>query len=73
MIGRRNLDENITVLDIQNVHSQLNYTNQLLHQVAIIFFEESETKNANPLGIKPLERSLITPTNLLIKNIKNLN
>nr|KYP51359.1 hypothetical protein KK1_026790 [Cajanus cajan] len=71
MIGKRNLDENISVLDIQNVHSQLNYTNQLLHQVAIKNFEEkSEIKNVNPLGIKPLERSLITPTRFTDKEYK---
>nr|KYP46741.1 hypothetical protein KK1_031645 [Cajanus cajan] len=40
MIGRRNPDENPTVLDIQNIHSQINYTNQLIHQVALKVYEE---------------------------------
>uniref|UniRef100_A0A151UDE6 Uncharacterized protein n=1 Tax=Cajanus cajan TaxID=3821 RepID=A0A151UDE6_CAJCA len=60
MIGKRPLEANPTVLDIQNIHSQLNYSNQILHQISLkIFKEKIETNLKSPLGIKPLERSLI--------------
>nr|KYP75455.1 polyprotein [Cajanus cajan] len=71
MIGKRSLETNPTVLDIQNVHSQLNYSNQILHQIALKIYEDpKETISKSPLGIKPLERSLITPTRFTDKEYK---
>uniref|UniRef100_A0A151UDA2 DUF7588 domain-containing protein n=1 Tax=Cajanus cajan TaxID=3821 RepID=A0A151UDA2_CAJCA len=35
MIGKRPLEANPTVLDIQNIHNQLNYSNQILHQISL--------------------------------------
>jgi len=46
----------VQIKDIQNIHSQLNYTNQLLHQMTLINSDEKHKKSEQSL-VKPFKFS----------------
>jgi len=66
-----NEKRDVSIKDIQNIHSQLNYTNQLLHQMTI---NESltEPKIINQEQSKRLGKSLIKPFKFSEEELKNL-
>jgi len=61
----------INIKDIQNIHSQLNYINQLLHQM-IINEPESKPKLAKQEQNKRLGKSLIKPFKFSKEELKKL-
>ena len=61
----------VNIKDIQNIHSQLNYTNQLIHQVALNNSElESKLGKSEPSA--RLGKSLIKPFKFSEEELKNL-
>ena len=61
----------INIKDIQNIHSQLNYTNQLIHQMALNDFKlESKLGNREPST--RLGKLLIKPFKFSEEELKNL-
>ena len=61
----------INIKDIQNIHSQLNYTNQLIHQVALNS-SELESKSGKSEPSAKLGKSLIKPFKFSEEELKNL-
>ena len=61
----------INIKDIQNIHSQLNYTNQLIHQMAI-YDSGLEPKLGNQEPSTRLGKSLIKPFKFSEEELKNL-
>jgi len=61
----------VQIKDIQNIHSQLNYTNQLLHQM-VIHEPEAEPKIVNKEQSQRLGKSLIKPFKFSEQELKGL-